>query len=401
MIEDIEPREAIGSSKRRSGRRRLSQRVPFGARVLRYTLWSESRVTRARIGATTEPVNASAEFRIRRVGFRSGTDAELTALHAVEAPIAAERGSHRMPQPVESYIAFARNLPSQFDDHAWLAETADGTPVASGFCWSNAAGDPRVIECDLFVRRDRRREGIGSQLFSRICDETANEGRSLLTWSTFDAVPPGDAFSRRLGGRVARVNRTSELRLADVDWPMIEDWAQAGRARELGYRSEMIDGAFPEHLRADAATFHRIMQTAPRDNLDVGDVLLDADHIAELDLSLLEAGRMRWTALVRDSIGACVGGTEVTFEPREPTVVLQQNTGIDPAHRGLGLAKWAKAAMLDRIRHERPEAERIRTDNAFSNAPMLAINDILGFNVISTRTEWQVNVSDVRRSPRR
>ena len=346
----------------------------------------------------TDPVDASAEFRIRRVGFRSGTHVELTALHSVEAPIAAERGSHRMPQPVESYIAFARNLPSQFDDHAWLAETADGAPVASGFCWSDAAGDPRVMECDLFVRRDRRREGIGSQLFARILEETAGEGRPLLTWSTFDAVPAGDAFSRRVGGRVAMVNRTSELCLADVDWPMIEDWARGGRARERGYGLEMIDGAFPEDLRADAARFHHIMQTAPRDNLDVGDVLLDADHIAELDLALLEAGRMRWMALVRDSTGTCVGGTEVTFEPREPSVVLQQNTGIDPAHRGLGLAKWAKATMLERIRRERPEAERIRTDNAFSNAPMLAINDILGFNVISTRTEWQMSVRDVRSS---
>ena len=303
-----------------------------------------------------------------------------------------------MPQSVASYAAFARNLPSQFDDHAWLAGTADGTPVAAGFCWSNAAGDPRVMECDLFVRRDRRREGIGSRLFTRICDETGNEGRPLLTWSTFDAVPAGDAFSRRAGGQVARVNRTSELQLADVDWSMIEDWAQAGRARERGYQLEMVDGAFPEHLRADAATFHHIMQTAPRDNLDVGDVLLDADHIAGVDKALLAAGRMRWTALVRHSTGACVGGTEVTFEPQAPATVLQQNTGIDPAHRGLGLAKWAKAAMLERVRHERPEAERICTDNAFSNAPMLAINDILGFRVISTRTEWQLNVNDARRS---
>lgn len=337
-------------------------------------------------------------FRIRRVGFRSGTDVELRALHAVEAPVAAERGSHRMPQPVDSYLAFARSLPSQFEDHAWLAETADGTPVGSGFCWSNAAGDGRVMECDLFVRPDHRREGVGSEVFSSICDLAADERRSLLTWSTFDAVPAGDAFSRRLGGRIARVNRTSELRLADVDWQKIEGWIQAAPG---GYRLEVIDGAFPEHLRSDAATFHRIMQTAPRDNLDVGDVVLDADHIAELDRALLEAGRMRWTALVRDSSGACVGGTEVSFEPLDPTVVLQQNTGIDPGHRGLGLAKWAKAAMLDRIRHERPEAQAIRTDNAYSNAAMLAINDVLGFEVVSTRTEWQVNVSDVHRSARR
>jgi GNAT superfamily N-acetyltransferase len=346
----------------------------------------------------TESVRSSDDVRVRRAGFRTGTDAELTALHAVEAPIAAERGSDRMPQPVESYIALARNLPSQFDDHAWLAETADGTPIASGFCWSNAAGDARVMECDVLVRRDRRREGIGSQLFARICDETVNEGRSLLTWSTFDAVPAGDAFSRRLGARVARVNRTSELCLADVDWSMIANWAQARRARECGYCLEMIDGAFPVHLRGDAATFHHIMQTAPRDDLDVGDVLLGPDDIAELDQALVEAGRMRWTALVRDSTGACVGGTEVTFEQWEPAVVLQQNTGIDPAHRGLGLAKWAKAAMLERVRHERPNAQTIRTGNAFSNAPMLAINDILGFKVIRLRTEWQADVNYARRA---
>ncbi|MGH8996685.1 MAG: GNAT family N-acetyltransferase [Acidimicrobiales bacterium] len=341
-------------------------------------------------------MRASGDVRLRRVGFRTGTEAELIALHAVEVPIQAERGSDRMPQPVEAYIAVARNLPSQFDDHAWLAETSDDSPVAAGYCWSNAAGDPQVMECDLLVRGDRRREGIGSRLFVAICDETAQEGRSLLMWSTFDAVPAGAAFSRRLGARVARVNRTSELCLTDVDWSMIGDWAQPGRARKLGYRIELIEGPFPEQLRADAATFHHIMQTAPRDDLDVGDVLLDADHIAELDQALLEAGRTRWTFLVRDPAGHCVGGTEVTFESGEPTVV-QQNTGIDPVHRGLGLAKWAKAAMLEQIRRERSDTERIRTDNAFSNAPMLAINEALGFKVVRTRTEWQVKANDARR----
>ena len=134
--------------------------------------------------AKTVSVRASDDVRIRRVGFRAGTDAELSALHAAEAPIQAERGSDRMPQAIESYIAFARNLPSQFDDHALLAETANSAPVAAGFCWSNSAGDPRVMECDVLVLRDRRREGIGSQLFARICDQTASSGRSLLTWST-------------------------------------------------------------------------------------------------------------------------------------------------------------------------------------------------------------------------
>jgi mycothiol synthase len=113
---------------------------------------------------------------------------------------------------------------------------------------------------------------------------------------------------------------------------------------------------------------------------------------------LVEAGRQRWTIFVRDCGGRCVGGTEVTFEPWDATVALQQNTAIGEAHRGRGLAKWVKASMLDRIRRERPEVERLRTSNAFSNAPMLAISNLLGFKIIEARTEWQGQTADLRRN---
>lgn len=88
----------------------------------------------------------------------------------------------------------------------------------------------------------------------------------------------------------------------------------------------------------------------------------------------------------------------MTSEPGDEDVAFQQNTGIDPAHRGLGLAKWAKAAMLERIRDGRPDIARLRTANAYSNAPMLGINNALGFRVVSTTTDWQAAASAVRRS---
>jgi GNAT superfamily N-acetyltransferase len=346
----------------------------------------------------TERVSEGADVQIRRVGFRAGSDADLKALHAVEVPIEVERGSNRMPQSLDGYMAFARNLPSQFSDHSWLVESRDGTPIAVGYCWSNSAADERVMECDVLVRRDRRREGIGSRLMALICEATVAEGRSLLTWSTFDTVPAAESFSGRLGAHVARVNRESELALTDVDWALVERWGAAERARELGYSLEMVDGAIPERLRADAVTFHHIMNTAPRDDLDVGDILIDVEFVAELDRALGDSGRTRWTVFVRDPAGGCVGGTEVLFEPDDPDTAFQQNTGIDPRHRGIGLAKWAKAAMLERIRDERPEVRRVRTGNAFSNAPMLSINDALGFEVVSTRTDWQADPAELLRA---
>ena len=332
---------------------------------------------------------------IRRVGFRAGTDRDLTALHSVEVPIAAERGSHRMPSVLDSYMAFARSLPSTFNDHAWLAEDGYRSAIACGFCWSNLAGDPSVMECDIAVRRDRRREGIGSRLFRKILEVANEENRTLLVWESFDAVPAGGVFSVSLGAQPGRVNRTSELNLADVDWCLIDEWAKARRTREAGYTLEIVEGVFPEDLRIDAVTLHHIMQTAPRDDLQIGDVLISSDDVGELDQALLDSGRLRWAALIRDSEKACVGGSEVTFEPGEPELVLQQSTAIDPAHRGIGLAKWAKAVILERVRNERPETKKIRTGNAYSNAPMLAINNALGFRVVGTTTEWQAKVGGV------
>src|SRR5262249_52275216 len=92
----------------------------------------------------------SASIRVRRGGFRRGTDEELAAMHLVESEIEAERRPGRPAQPLESYIAFARDLPSQFDDHTWLATASDDTPVGCSACWSDAAGDPRVMQSYVY-----------------------------------------------------------------------------------------------------------------------------------------------------------------------------------------------------------------------------------------------------------
>jgi GNAT superfamily N-acetyltransferase len=333
---------------------------------------------------------------VRRVGFRSGTIDELAAQHLVETEIESERYPGSGRQPLEAYVSFARSLPSHFDDHTWIAEETDGTPAGSAACWSNAAGDPRIMEVYVYVRPPWRRRGLGWRLLHAIVDEASTEGRSTLLWSTYDSNAAGDAFSRRAGGRVGRVNRTSELVLEGVDWERVESWMAEAPRRAAGYRLEFWDGPLPDHVLDDAARVHHLMNAQPRDDLDIGDVDIDATQAAEVDRHLAESGRLRWTLFVRDPGGQCVGGTELTFEPWDPGTAQQQNTAIDPGHRGQGLAKWAKASMLVRLRNVRPEVLRIRTSNAFSNDAMLAINTALGFEVVEVRTEWQGAVAQMR-----
>ena len=332
-------------------------------------------------------------FRVRRVGFRHGSDAELAAMHLVETEIESERCPGSEPQPLASYMRFARNLPSLFDDHTWVADLGDGTPIGCGACWSNSAGDAGHMESYVYVRRPMRRRGVGSALAREVLRTAIEEGRSSISWSTYDTIPAGESFSKSLGGSVGRVSRNSELQVARLDLNQLDSWIASARLRAHGYRLQFWDGPYSNELLGAAANFHRLMNTQPRDAMATGDIRIDADHVAELDRALQEAGRDRWTVFVRNPSGNAIGGTEVVFEPWAPAVVQQMNTAIDPAHRGLGLAKWAKAEVLRRLHRERPAVAIVRTGNAFSNAAMLAINDALGFEIVEVRTEWRLMVN--------
>jgi len=334
-------------------------------------------------------------FSVRRVPFREAPDDDLAALHLIEAEVEVERRPDRLPQPLETYVAFARAFPGHYDEWTWLVEAGDGSPVATGIAWYRQGDDPNVIHVDFMVRSSWRRLGIAAHLVTLVCGVATDRGRTLLTGSSHDSVGGADRFAERFGGRAGSVARDSELRFDAVDWSMVARWVAEGLARATGYTLEWLDGPYPPSLLDDAVIFHDIMETAPRDDLAIAHSTIEPGQIADWDRAAVESGRWRWIILVRDPKGVCVGGTEMAFEPWDPTIGLQGNTGIDPAHRGMGLGKWVKAAMLQRLRDERPDITRARTGNAYSNAPMLAINDTLGFKVIQSRTDWQTAVADV------
>jgi len=53
--------------------------------------------------------------------------------------------------------------------------------------------------------------------------------------------------------------------------------------------------------------------------------------------------------------------------------------------------------MLQKVRSDYPLIERVDTDNAGSNAPMLNINITLGFKPILMNHIWQGDVATIRK----
>jgi mycothiol synthase len=108
-------------------------------------------------------------------------------------------------------------------------------------------------------------------------------------------------------------------------------------------------------------------------------------------------GATRWTMYVReDATGTLAGYTQVYFRPSRPAVAQQGCTAVWPQYRNHGLGRWLKAAMLAKIRRDRPTVRYVRTDNADMNAPMLKINQELGFRPYCSETLWQVEIAAVR-----
>ena len=148
---------------------------------------------------------------------------------------------------------------------------------------------------------------------------------------------------------------------------------------------------YPEaDLRAVAELFN-VMNTAPRDELEQEDEQTTPKELREGEAYDLARGVKRWVLYVRHKpSGRLAGFTETYWYPEDPENLEQDDTGVLPEYRGNGLGKWLKAAMIQKVLAERPSVKRIRTGNANSNAPMLAINHKLGFKVYRSETVWQL-----------
>jgi GNAT superfamily N-acetyltransferase len=221
--------------------------------------------------------------------------------------------------------------------------------------------------------------------------------KSLLIGSTTDRVPGGGAFAERIGAEAGLQAHTNRLVLADVDRDMVQRWVDEGPQRAPGYTLTGFDGRCPDDLVADVVDVLHVMNDAPRDKLQLEDEKLTVEQFRAQEQMGLATGLEPWWLFARhDETGRLAGLSDVAWRADRPDTVYQGNTGVRPEHRGHALGKWLKAAMLQRIFAERPDAVDIRTGNADSNDAMLGINHALGFAPYIAETAWQVSLDQVR-----
>jgi mycothiol synthase len=286
-----------------------------------------------------------------------------------------------------------------FEHRRWLAVLDDGTVAGMARLDVHVADpDDPTATLTLQVAPRFRGQGIGRALLAEAVREARRRGRTILGGGTSDRAPAGERFARRLGAQPKLVERQSECDLTEVDRDMVTRWIAPADDVAAEYELWRSTGPYPEDAFAAIADVQNVMNSQPYDDLERRDVRFTAEHIAhgeaQRDWSLGD----RWTHFIRHRpSGRLVGLTRIYLWHTWTGMAEQGDTAVDPQHRGHGLGKWLKGSMVHHLLSERPDVVRIRTTNAFTNGPMLAINDALGFKVIRTLTEWQVPTSELDR----
>jgi len=324
---------------------------------------------------------------------------ELAVFHVFLNRMQAEEWPDDSPQSLDEMVCRLRSVPPFIDLQRWVVWGADERKIVARaqVVARNVGGNEHLAEFHIAVLPERRRRGIAKELLGAVTLAAQGLGRRLLLAATDSDVPAGRAFMERIGARAGLVERISQLELADLDRDLLEEWPARAQERAGDFELGLWEGPYPEAEIEAIVKMRDVMNTAPREDLELEDFESTPEILRQIEAMLAQRQMERWTMYARHvESGELAGYTEVLWNPYQPDLLLQDDTAVDPRFRNRGLGRWLKAAMLKKVLRDRPTVKRVRTGNAGSNAPMLRINHELGFKLYKTITIWQVGVDQVQ-----
>ncbi len=273
---------------------------------------------------------------------------------------------------------------------------SDGTPA--GGVWTARDDDGRLLgmASAFFPRRenvdaagvsggvhpDRRRRGIGRALLDRVRADAAEAGRSKIYSGTMQGTD-GEAAMAALGFETIHTYAISRLDLhgaASARWDRMYDEAAAASA---GYELVRIVGTTPEDQVDDVVALFAAINDAPMTDPDAEPDVWNADRVRAYDAAMGARRQTVYRVMARHrGTGTWAGHSVLCIDEFDPAIGHQEDTSVVGEHRGHRLGLRLKIDMLRWIAAERPEVRATETWNSTENHHMLAVNEMLGTEVV-------------------
>lgn len=287
----------------------------------------------------------------------------------------------RQEWPFARYLRFAAWEGRKVIGNLMIEYRREGTPDYERFAPFIGVGGG--------VLTDSRRKGIASALMPHLRDFMATHDKHTATFARV-VDPAGHAFLQAIGA--AHKHRVIENRLAfaGLHWNELARWETGAIERHPALRWERHVGRVATtRLAPLMAPLTALINTQPLGELDAPPLRYELDGYATWYADMDRRGGDHFMMLLMDGdevAAVCDASWDARFADR----LYQQLTAVAPAWRGRGLAKAVKAAMLRAVHARHPEVTMAITNNANVNAPMLSINERLGFALHRQESVYQI-----------
>ncbi|MBY9000457.1 MAG: hypothetical protein KGD64_06050 [Candidatus Heimdallarchaeota archaeon] len=201
-------------------------------------------------------------------------------------------------------------------------------------------------------------------------------------------------FWEGLGAKLALEGAQNRLFIKDIDCNMLEEWRHQGHklAEEENVDLCSFEDCPEEIIQEYSTTYTEIMRLVPFGEFDYIPEPTTPFTRRESEDNFRKTGYEWFTLATREKNGEISGLTEILYSKSRPHRVDQELTGVKDKYRGRGLGKWLKAEMTMFIKNKFPEAEFIATGNADMNAPMISINERMGFKRVLTEKCYTIKL---------
>jgi GNAT superfamily N-acetyltransferase len=281
-------------------------------------------------------------------------------------------------------------------DFLCLAAT-DGTGATVGIAMLQVPTRENLhqVAMDVRVLPEHRRRGVATALVEETERWAAVAGRDVLHAEVElpvrpTAVDTSTPFARRLGFEAVMPAHTRQL-LLPADPERLRELYQLVAQAAVGYRTFVFPAPWPEAYVEDCCQLQRRMSTdAPSGDAQHQEEIWDAARVKESDELTRAQGLTRLIAVAEHlASGRLVAFSEIAVPEAHPDEGWQWATLVMREHRGHRLGLAVKLANLAQLVATYPSARRIVTGNAQENAPMIAVNEMMGFEVVATETLWR------------
>lgn len=324
---------------------------------------------------------------------KEASQAEIAAWNKHSNRMRHERLPDDPPIPVEETTQEMKNIPPFVEIKAWCAWEQGEIVGRANVILLQTEENRHLAQFDIAVLPDHRQQGLGREFIRLVTDAAMADKRNLLMTETEDRIPAGEAFMNRLGAKKGLESHVNQLRIDELDRTLLQQWLERGRAQEADFSLGLWEGPYPEERLPAVVQLFDLTNQQPMGDLEMEDMHFTAEQLRQMEKMLFSRGNQRWTYyVVEKATGKFAGYTETVWNPNRPEILRQDMTGVFPEYRNRGLGRWLKAAMLEKVLHERPTVKYVRTGNADTNAAMLKINHELGFKPYMAVALWQLEV---------